>query len=190
MDEARGAGDIHLPFYRNRTAIRDIAARVVHPDGRIVNFDGTVYEKLLVESKDIDAREKTFSLPDVEPGCIIEYRFRQTVSNDWVFSSQWVLSQQFFVRLARFSLLPSRERTLRWGWPNGLPDGAATPKQDHPYGLISMEAHDLAPFKSEEYAPPENQLKYRVEFIYSQERRPEWWRRHSGPTSSSSKTRD
>ncbi len=33
--------------------------------------------------------------------------------------------------------------------------------------------HDLAPFKSEEYAPPENQLKYRVEFIYSQERQPE-----------------
>jgi hypothetical protein len=172
-DEGRSAGDIHLPFYRNRVAVRDIAARVIHPDGRIVNRDGTVYEKVIAESKDIDAREKTFTLPDVEPGCIVENRFRQTFSHDWVFGSQWILSQKFFVKSAKFSLLPSPALTLRWGWPNGLPEGASTPKQDHPYGIISMEAHDLAPFISEEWAPPENQLKYRVEFIYSQEHNPE-----------------
>jgi hypothetical protein len=172
-DEGRGAGDIHLPFYRNRTAIRDIAARVIHPDGRIVTFDGTVYEKVIAESKDIDSREKTFTLPDVEPGCIVEVRYRQTFSSYWVFNSQWILSQKFFVRSAKFSLLPSRQLTLRWGWPNGLPEGASRPTQDRPYGIISMEAHDLAPFVSEEWAPPENQLKYRVEFIYSQEHKPE-----------------
>jgi hypothetical protein len=172
-DEGRSAGDINLGFYRNRAAIRDIAARVIHPDGRIVNFDGTVYEKVVAESKDLDSREKTFTLPDVEPGCILELRYRQTFSSYWVFNSQWILSQRFFVKSAKFSLLPSRQLTLRWGWPNGLPEGASPPKQDRPYGIISMEAHDLAPYISEEWALPENQVKYRVEFIYSQESKPE-----------------
>jgi Domain of Unknown Function with PDB structure (DUF3857) len=172
-DEGRSAGNMELPFYRNRTAVRDIAARVIHPDGHIVNFDGTVYEKVIAESKDIDAREKTFTLPDVEPGCILELRYRQTIANDQVFSTQWTLGQKYFIKLAKFSLLPSRDFTLRWDWPNGLPEGASTPKQDRPYGIISMEAHDLAPFISEDWAPPENQLTQRVEFVYSREYNPE-----------------
>jgi hypothetical protein len=126
-DEGRSAGNIELPFYRNRTAVRDIAACVIHPDGRIVNFNGTIYEKVIAESKDIDARERTFTLRDVEPGCILELRYRQTIANDQVFSSQWILGQKYFIKVAKFSLVPSREFTLRWDWPNGLPEGASTP---------------------------------------------------------------
>ncbi len=74
-EEGRSAADVHLAFVRNRMAIRDVAARVIHPDGRIVNFDGNTYEKELAESKDIDAREKTFTLPDVQVGCIIEQQY-------------------------------------------------------------------------------------------------------------------
>ena len=172
-EEGRQLGDVHITYRAERDTIRAIQARVIHPDGRVVQFDGTVYEKPVSEEEGRTVREKTFTLPDVQPGCIVEYQYSRRMDNSYVYNSLWELSDPLFTKVEKFTLRPYANLTLRWSWPHGLPPGVPPPTQARAYGVISMEAHDLAPFTSEEYAPPDDQLRYRLDFIYSDERKPE-----------------
>src|SRR5262249_9429450 len=97
-----------------------------------------------------------------------------------VFDSHWILSQELFTRHAKFSLSPSQYFALRWSWPRGLPDGTANPTKDR--GKIRLETHDVPVFVTEELMPPENELKYRVDFIYYDqdrfsEKADDYWKR-------------
>jgi hypothetical protein len=53
---------------------------------------------------------------------------------------------------------------LRWSWPLGLPPDTKPPAKER--GLIRLETHDVPAFVTEEYMPPEDVMKYRVQFIY------------------------
>jgi hypothetical protein len=163
-EEGRKYADVELPYIKGSEVIRSIEARTIRPDGSIANWDGTTYEKPIVAARGVKYLAKTFTLPAVEPGSIVEYRYRHAYPQGWVFDSHWILSQDLFTRHAKFSLDPSQYYGLRWSWPRGLPDGTAAPTKER--GLIRLETHDVPAFVTEEYMPPANELKYRVDFIY------------------------
>jgi hypothetical protein len=102
--------------------------------------------------------------PDVQVGSIIEYRYRHDFQSGYVFNSHWILSQDLFTKDAKFSLDPYRAFELRYSWPIGLPTGTEGPKDER--GKIRLESRDVPAFVTEEYMPPENELKFRVDFIY------------------------
>ena len=56
---------------------------------------------------------------------------------------------------------------MRWSWPLGLPPDTTPPVKDR--GLIRLETHDVPAFVTEEYMPPEDVMKFRVEFVYEGE---------------------
>src|ERR1017187_5176492 len=56
--------------------------------------------------------------------------------------------------------------TLRWSW-NTLPAGAVPPKEG-PDTIVRMEASNIPAFPTEDYMPPANELKSRVDFIYEE----------------------
>jgi Domain of Unknown Function with PDB structure (DUF3857) len=82
-EEGKKFGDVELPFLKSQSDIKDVRARTIRPDGSIVNFDGAVYEKEIVKSGGIKYLAKTFSLPEVQPGCIIEYKYREQFDSDY-----------------------------------------------------------------------------------------------------------
>lgn len=166
-DEGRKYADVEISYFKDSESIRSLEARLIDPDGTVVEFDGTVYDKPIVRSREYKMMAKTFTFPNVKVGSIIEYRYIRRMSYGWVFNSQWLLSQELFTRHARFSLRPSGSYALRWSWPLGLPAGTEPPKQEK--GRIRLETHDVPAFVKEEFMPPENLMKYRVLFIYEGE---------------------
>jgi hypothetical protein len=167
-EEGRKYGDVEIPFYKESESVTLIAARTIDPDGNIVNFNGTVYEKPLVEAHSVKLLAKSFTMPNVRVGSIIEYRYKHQLGYGWVFNSHWILSQELFTKYAKFSLSPNRTFSIAYSWPNGLPDNTASPALEH--GSIRLESRDVPAFVTEDYMPPENDLKYRVDFIYQSER--------------------
>jgi hypothetical protein len=163
-EEGRQYADVEIPFDKGTESIRAIQARTIHPDGTIVNFDGTVYEKPIVQARGVKLLAKTFTMPDVQVGSIIEYRYRHEFESGYVFNSHWILSQDLFTKHAKFSLNPDRDFAMRFSWPLGLPPDTAPPKDDH--GKIRLETRNVPAFVTEEYMPPENELRLRVDFIY------------------------
>jgi hypothetical protein len=170
-DEGRSFANVMISFARERESVGGIQARTIRPDGSIVTFDGTVYEQPIYEARDVKVMAKSFTLPQVEKGCIIEYRFRRRLGAGHVFDSHWVLSQNLFTRYARFTLDPYRQFSMRMSWPVGLPDGTEPPQQSG--NEFRLEIHDVPAFVTEDLMPPEEELKMRVDFIYLAEARPE-----------------
>ncbi|HJZ64719.1 MAG TPA: DUF3857 domain-containing protein [Candidatus Acidoferrum sp.] len=166
-EEGKKYGNIEIPFFKGEGAVHSIRARSIRPDGTIAGFDGKVYEQTIVKAKGVKYLAKTFTLPDVQVGSIIEYRYTTDFEEGFVFDSHWVLSNELFTRRAKFSLKPYPQFTVRWSWPVGLPPGTNPPREE---GLnIRMDAQNVPAFLVEDYMPPENSLKFRVDFIYSNE---------------------
>ncbi len=170
-EEGRKYGDVEISFLQGRENIRGIQARTIRPDGSIINFDGTVYEKTIVKAKGVKYLAKTFSMPDVQVGSIIEYRYRDELEFGYVFDSHWILSEELFTKHAKFSLKKYAGFALRYSWPVGLPAGTNPPHDEK--DTVRLETNDVPAFQVEDYMPPENELKYRVDFVYITNPNPE-----------------
>jgi hypothetical protein len=177
-EEGRKYADIEIPFFKANQDVVHLRARTIRPDGSIADFDGQVFEKSLVKSKGVKYMAKTFTLPDVEVGGIIEYYFTVDMRENFIYDSHWILSQELFTKRARFSLKPfvststsgiNGTLNLRWTW-QGLQPGSE-PKQDPAdrFHIVRTEATNIAAFQTEDFMPPENELKSRVDFIYDRE---------------------
>jgi len=169
-EEGRKYADVDIPFFKESEDIVNVRARTIHPDGAIINFEGKVYEKAIEKGRSSHYLAKTFTLPDVEVGSIIEYYFTYDLREHYVYDSHWILSSDLFTKSARFSLKPYSAyystMQLRWTW-HDLPTGSV-PKQG-PDRIVRMEASNIPAFQTEDFMPPANELKSRVDFIYTEE---------------------
>jgi len=170
-EEGRKYADVEIPYYKENEKVVGVGARTIRPDGSIANFDGKVFDKSIIKAKGLKYLAKTFTLPDVQVGGIIEYYFTRDLTEHYIFDSHWILSQDLFTRKAKFSLKPYRsdyqQFSCRWSWQD-LPPGTAQPKEgaDH---IVRLEAENIPAFQTEDFMPPENELKARVDFTYSDE---------------------
>jgi Domain of Unknown Function with PDB structure (DUF3857) len=169
-EEGRKYGNVEIQFTKEREQVAAIRGRTVKPDGSEVPFDGKVFEKSLLKGRGVRYLAKTFTLPDVEVGSIVEYRWTYDLSEKYIFDSHWILSQDMFTKTARFSLKPYKNSyvpwTLRWVW-QGLP-GGLQPKEG-PDHVVRMDVSNFPGFQTEDFMPPANELKARVDFIYQQD---------------------
>ncbi len=163
-EEGRKYADVEIPFIKGQANVHGIKARTIQPDGTISEFSGSVYEKTIVKAKGLKFLAKTFTLPDVRVGTIIDYSYTTDLNADYVYDSRWILSAELFTRSASFSLQPNSRLALRWGWPVGLPEGTKPPAREGPY--IRLQAQNVPAFQVEDFMPPEETLKFRVEFTY------------------------
>ena len=168
-EEGRKYADAEITFVRDQASVVNIRARTIHPDGSIVNFDGKVYEKGIVKGRNIKVLAKAFTFSDVQPGSILEYHYMIDFVEGYVYDSHWLLSDELFTKSAKFTLKPSRDFSLGWSWPNGLPAGVEPPVQPKSVvPLVSMEAKNIPAFQIEDDMPPEEGMKFRVDFNYTE----------------------
>jgi len=164
-EEGRKYANVEIPFFNGNEDVHSIKARTIRPDGSIANFEGKPIDKMIVKAKGVKYMAKVIVLPDVQVGSIIEYHYMNQLKEHYVFDSHWILSEELFTKNAKFSLKPSNYFPVRFSW-QGLPGGVA-PKNDP--GLVHLEINNIAAFQTEDYMPPQNELKARVDFMYSEE---------------------
>ena len=169
-EEGREQANVVIEYEKGKTGISGIRARTIQPDGRITDFDGKVFDQAIEKVKGQKVQAKTFTLPDVHPGSIIEYHYNIDFEDYSIFSSYWLLSESLFTKRAVFTLKPFQEYpwNMMWSWPAGLPKGTETPKQG-PDHVVRMTAQNIPAFEEEDHMPPPNELKFRVLFTYRDE---------------------
>jgi len=98
---AEEVGDIAI-WYWDGDKIKDLKAHTITPDGKKHKVEGGNIQKQEYE----DRRTRTFSFPHVEPGSILEYKYRNfnkrfSSLDSWEFhNQQYTLSSQFSLTLA------------------------------------------------------------------------------------------
>lgn len=174
--------DVEIPFVKGFDDIQDIRARTIRPDGTIVNFDAKPFEKTVVKVSGLKYLAKTFTLPDVQPGCLVEYRYRDQYDPNTYFNDEWTLQEELFTRLAHFAVKPYQGPTalgLSFRYYH-MPTHVAP--QPQPNGWYGFEVHDVPGLEDEAYMPPAKSLQARVEFYYrtaaeQKETVDEFWKR-------------
>lgn len=163
----RGAkrGDISIPYQKNNWEVRELRARTIRPNGEVVDFNGTVYDKVMAKLGGLEILAKTLSLPQVEPGCIIEYKYVQHLQKVLYVNMTWNVQGELFTRYARFTTRPPVKSLLplyyrEWGLPSGLAP------QEHGDGSYVLEVRDLPGIEKEELMLPDSAVRARVEFFY------------------------
>jgi hypothetical protein len=73
--EGTKRGHVQVEYDKKIASVVHVEGRTIRPDGSIVKFDGQVLETTVEKSSGQKVLAKSFTLPDVEPGCIIEYRY-------------------------------------------------------------------------------------------------------------------
>jgi hypothetical protein len=165
-EEGKKYGDIEIPFIKGQSSVGDVKARTIRPDGTVVNFDGKVFEKVVVKGGGVKVLEKTFSLPDVQPGCIIEYKYRMQYDSDFYWDISWEVQKDLFMREAKFSITPPDgpgAPGLYWE-TIGLENGLKLEKQKD--GSYALDLHNVAGVQREDYSLPDNMLLGRVAFFF------------------------
>ncbi|MBN1997244.1 DUF3857 and transglutaminase domain-containing protein [candidate division KSB1 bacterium] len=142
--------------YSGSTIVRTVQARTIKPDGTILIldpkdvFDITLYPGFIFYA---DIRAKRFTLPGVEPGCIIEYGFEKNMRH-FTYWDSWQFQNEIPTLLSRYKVRAPAEWEIKWRTQEidiapqtlELPDGF---KQDYVW-----EAGDMPPLVPESAMPP------------------------------------
>ncbi len=170
--------NVELPFLKyNGTTIDSIAGRTIHPNGSVVAFTGKPYDKLVGKVQGYQEQEKVFTLPAVEVGSILEYRYKLHYDDAYVRSPDWFIQTDLYLRRAHYDWKPTTRdvssdeegRLNRVAWFPVLPAGQAVVTKDLPGGGIdiSLDVHDIPAVPKESFMPPMESLSYRVMFYYT-----------------------
>ena len=181
--EGKRYGDVEIEFGGVAADVTGIQGRTIHSDGTVIPFTGKPYEKLLIKSSSVKYRAKVFSLPDVQVGSILEYRYKLHYNDDYVISPNWLLQMPLFIRKAHYRYTPLGQR-YTVGMDNSsafravayterLPPGARVVQKD---GSYLLDLVNVPALPAEEYAPPMEALGYHLRFNYtSNGSREEFW---------------
>ncbi|HSY93631.1 MAG TPA: DUF3857 domain-containing protein, partial [Candidatus Binatus sp.] len=74
-EEGRKYADVEIPFWKDQGNVINIHARTIKPDGTIINFSGKAFDKSIIKARGVKYLAKTFTMPDVQPGAILEYYY-------------------------------------------------------------------------------------------------------------------
>ena len=178
--------------------VEAIAGRTIHPDGTIIPFTGKPYEKLIEKGHGYKETAKVFTLPSVEVGSIIEYRYELRYDDNYFIAPSWFIQSDLFTRHAHYVWLPTNDElvsrdekgeqlTSGISWTPILPKGvelkrteipAAGMQQQQRKFEVTLDNVPAAP--DEEYMPPIRSLSYRVLFFYTPYRSvDEFWKESS-----------
>ncbi len=74
---------VDIPFTK-RMKISEIEARVIKADGSIVVLNKSdIFEREIARKNKNKLKAKSFAVPNIEIGSIVEYRYKETIRNDW-----------------------------------------------------------------------------------------------------------
>lgn len=167
-------GDVVVPYMRGQQGVTAIEARTILPDGTVVNFTGQAYDKVAIQGGGVKVYEKTFSLPDVQPGCIVEYKYREPFDPGLYFSAMtWEVQKDLFTREAMFTFVPIadayQEQAAGFsGWRTLFLPPNDRPKAQ-PNRSVILEVRDLPALTTEPYMVPKEMVRGRVTFFYRQQ---------------------
>lgn len=162
--------------------VGDIVGRTIHADGTIIPFTGKPYLKVLEKFGGVKVQEKVFTLPDVEVGSIIEYRYATRYNDNVYEAPTWWIQDDLYLQHGHFVWYPTT-RSMEdedgaminsISWFPILPPNAKIERQQAAaiggQGTVQnfdLDIRDVPPKLKEEYMPPIGSFSYSVRFNFT-----------------------
>jgi len=162
---------VEIPRLGRRT-IGDVAGRTIKPDGTIFELKkDSIFDRELIKAKNLKLHGKTFVLPNVEAGDIIEYQYRETRQNEIAQYLRLYFQRDipiwnvtYHIKPLATTWSPYSMRTMSFQLPQLEFKKEST-------GFYSISRSDMPAFKTESYMPPEDQLQAWMLIFYEEDKK-------------------
>lgn len=152
--ELRGKVELR---YSSKNKIEDIAGRTIKADGTIVELkNDAIFDSTLVKLRRLKINAKTFAMPAVEPGVIIEYRWRE-VRHDSGYFARLSFQRDIPIQLVKYTLKTSSDSYL--DFRTKAFNMASTPMAVEKDKRLSYSMTNVRAFHDEPHMPPEDQVR-------------------------------
>ena len=150
-------------------SISGLKARTIQPDGRITEFTGKPFQKTVIKTRGVKVLAKSFTMPEVNVGSIIEYKYKI----EWpgiITDNSWTIQHELYTVKESFRMKPYSGGLE--GFENGYQVAALyshMPNNVKPVqksGGYELDVENMPAFESEGYMPPEEDLKPQMRFFY------------------------
>jgi len=155
--------DLEIPIV-DKTSVQQLAARTVHPDGKIDEFTGQPIEKVILRGRGIKIRVQAIALPDVSVGDIVEYKYVLHYGDE--LRHVWTVQHDLYALKETFRFKYDKKYVVKWLSYGSLRD----PDEDRKSSVLKLDLENVLPFEAEEQMPPEDEFKQHVRFFYTDPR--------------------
>jgi hypothetical protein len=185
-EKGKELATIHLPYLYGVDSVTDIQGRTIHADGQIVLLTAKPSDLMGFKASDFQVNQVIFTLPSVEVGSILEYRLKIRAPDWRVSEPTWDIQNTYFIHKAHFVFHPYVEPG------HYIPDGeggsldrlmtserlaqGTIANYDKARQTYSLDVDDVPALPGEDWMPPLNTLRWRVEFYYTNAKTPsQFW---------------
>ncbi len=178
-DKGKDLASVEIPYDASFIGISDIKARSIAPDGTITPFTGKAFNSSLIKGHGLKYQAKTFSIPNVQAGSIIEWKYVE-YWEDYVIAPHWTVQENLFQKHAKFTFIPYGKsghyivdsrgdiKDRVFYTLVGLPEKTAIKTIAN--NRMELEMNDIPEFVPESYSPPDEVVRMRVNFYYGTDR--------------------
>jgi hypothetical protein len=177
-EKGKELATVGVPYPKGQFQITDIKARTIHADGTVIPLDVKPADLLMALNgrSGGQVNKMVFTLPSVEVGSILEYRWQLRYDDQQLSSPYWDVQQRYFVRKAHYSFLAFKymnrvvdskgNASSKLLYSSMLPAGSKVVYEEAP-GKYTLDVTDVPSQPEEEYMPPLGSLMEQVQFYYS-----------------------
>lgn len=102
-----------IPFMKGKK-VEGVAARVIKPDGTIVVLKPSdIFEREIVRANKIKVLAKSFAVPGIEPGVIVEYQYSEILKDDSAGGERLSFQRDIPMQKAVYHIRPFEGSALR-----------------------------------------------------------------------------
>lgn len=144
---------IDIPFATG-TKVKDIQARVIKSDGSIVELaKSDVFDREIVKADKVKVKAKSFAVPNIEPGVIVEYRYQEIVRNTWASNMRMLFQHDIPIQYIAYWFKPAADaKYLTFN----MKDNKFVKDKG---GFYRAELSNVPAIRSEPLMPPEDQVR-------------------------------
>jgi transglutaminase-like putative cysteine protease len=152
--------------YDNNIEIKDLAARTIKQDGSIVEVQKKdFFARTIVKQGGKKFKAKSFAMPNVEPGALIEYRYREVRNNTLSFYERLDFQRDIPVRSVKYTMKPLAIPGL--GFQMRPFNGRVQDSWDKKTETFTFWMENVPAFHEEPKMPPEYEVRPYLLVYYS-----------------------
>jgi hypothetical protein len=139
----------NIPFGPD-VKIKDLAARVIRPDGSIVEIsEKDIFDREIIKAGGVKIKAKSFAIPNIEPGVIIEYKYREVREFGGAYGMKLQFQQDIPVEELAYYYKPSSKEPVYQTY--NLTDTKFVRDTN---GYFVARRNNVPAFKEEPFMPP------------------------------------
>ncbi|MGB9182014.1 MAG: DUF3857 domain-containing protein, partial [Pyrinomonadaceae bacterium] len=158
--------------YTGDTKVKDVAARTIKPDGQIVEVKKEdVFERTIIKMSGLKVKAKSFAMPGVEPGAIIEYKWREVTPGAYANHEHLDFQREIPIQKVSYHIKPLNNPYISYAMRYQafhMPSVNAVKEKD---GFYNLSLTNVPAFHEEPRMPPEDQVRAWALVYYSEDKK-------------------